>query len=311
MNPIVRRSSTGLGAIVSAVACLALAAASGPAGQPTGASAKAKDGAAASRPAKSTRPLTETELAKLLDKLEKELGTLRTLSTDFRQEKHLSMFSDIVKAEGICLFRRPDTVRFELTKPFHSVMIAKGKAVAKFERIDGRWRKLKLGNPDVIRMVTGQIASWLQGRFRAKSDIYKISAVVGRRTTLILTPRKKGLREYITAIELGLTDDRKRIASVTIREAEGDFTVMRFTAERRDVVLPDRVFDATGEAPTPLPARKELPTSRPAAGHSETPTSRPRTVTPRDRDAKGQRSPGPAHGRSPSVADTSPRQKKV
>lgn len=273
MNWIVRKLCVRLGVIVLAAAWACLAGPSRAADRPVRDAAGPKDKAATTKPAKPPRPLTEAELDKLLTKLAKELGTIRTLWVDFRQDKYLSMFSDVIKAEGVCLFRRPATVRFELTKPFRSVMITKGKAVAKFEFVGSRWRKIKLANTDVIRMVTGQIASWLQGKFREKGDIYKISAVAGLHTTLILTPRNKSFRKYISSIELLLADDRKRIVSVTIREPEGDYTVMRFSREQRDVPLPDELFDTRGKAPAPLPPRKDQPTTRPAAGPAKAPTS--------------------------------------
>lgn len=294
MNAIVRKLCAGLGGMTLAVACVCVAVASSPGSQPADATAGPKEKDRTSKPAEPAKPLTEAALEKLLKKLEEELGDIQTLWTEFKQEKHLSVFSDVVKAEGTCLFRRPDTVRFELTKPFHSVMIAKGKTVEKFELVDRQWRKLKLGNPDAVRMVTGQIASWLQGKFRDQNDIYEISAMASQHTTLILTPREKRLREYISSIELTLTDDQKRIASVTIRESEGDFTVMRFTQEQRDVPLPERVFDTAGAEPTPLPPRKKVPATPPATGRSEAPTSRPNTAAPSKRGEQGRRLPKPA-----------------
>ena len=309
MLSTVRKSCDGLGWMTLAVTCVCLAVAFGPESPSTYATAGPKNKAVTSKPARPAKPLTEAALEKLLNKLEKELGNIQTLWTEFRQEKHLSVFSDVVKAEGICLFRRPDTVRFELTKPFHSVMIAKGRTVEKFELVDRRWRKLKLGNPDVIRMVTGQIASWLQGRFREQNDVYTISAIASQHTTLILTPRKKSLREYISSIELSLTNDQKRIASVTLREPEGDFTVMRFTYEQRDVPLPEHVFDTAGAAPTPLPSRKELPTTQTATDRSEAPTLRPRTLAASKREWHSRRLLEPANGPSRSAAQISNQQK--
>ena len=230
---------------------------------------------ATSRPAEPDRPMTKAELDKLLRKLAREMGSTRTLRTEFRQEKHLSLFSNVIKSEGVCLFRRPATVRFELTRPFRSVMITKGKAVAKFEFIGSEWRRIKLKNTDIIRMVTGQIASWLRGKFRDQRDIYRISATTGRRTTIILTPKEKGFREYISSIELGLAAGEKRIDSVTIREPEGDYTVMKFTREQRDAPLSDKLFDTAGKAPNPLPVSKAPTTAAIGGAQSRPVTSRP------------------------------------
>ncbi len=193
--------------------------------------------------------LTETELDELLVTLEKELGSIQTLRTDYVQEKHLSIFMNPIMVRGRLFFLRPDNVRLEITEPFHSVLIAQHKSVAKYEFLDDEWKKLSIGIPDAVLMVTGQIATWLQGRFRDKSDIYKISATSDEPTIIILTPRHEKFKEFITAIELELTEEKDRISSVTIRESGDDFTRMTFSNQERDVALPALLFDTTGDVP--------------------------------------------------------------
>ena len=199
------------------------------------------------------RDLSEQELSALLDRLETKLGQIRTLRAGFVQEKHLSIFTDVVKSEGVLLFRRPDAVRFEMTKPFQSVLIAAGKSVARYEFLDGRWQKMKSGETTALRIVTGQIASWLEGKFRQKSDAYAISARADDATTVVLTPRAEKLRQFMTAIELALDKDETHFTSVTIREPGGDFTRMSFPNPKDNIDLPAELFDTAGPAPTALP----------------------------------------------------------
>ena len=150
------------------------------------------------------------------------------------------------------LFQRPGAVRFEITKPFRSVLIASGKSAAKYEFIDGRWHKMKQGGAAAVRMVTEQIASWLAGRLREKADTYAISATAADAVTITLTPRDKKFREFVTAIELTLSTDETHFTAVVIREPGGDFTRTRYVAPRHNVALPKGLFDTTGPAPQPL-----------------------------------------------------------
>jgi outer membrane lipoprotein-sorting protein len=206
----------------------------------------------------SPRKLSADELDKLLTVIEKELGTIKSLKTEFIQEKHLSIFSDIIKAKGICLFKAPDLVRFEISEPFQSSLVARQKKVAKFEMIKGKWQKLKLPSRDIILMVTKQIATWLRGRFRDKNGIYDISATVGKDTTIVLIPKDKNFRKNMSAIELVLAKNKKHIAAVRLLEAGGDFTIMKFIKQQRDIELPDEIFSTSGSAPTKikLPGKK-------------------------------------------------------
>ena len=207
------------------------------------------------QPALSAEPLGETELNALLDRLKQEQDALRTLLVEFSQEKHLSLFADVVRAEGFCLFRRPETVRFEFTAPYRSVLVAQGIQVAHFEHAGNQWERIRVNNPDVVRLVIGQISSWICGQFRNGSDIYSIAAFRDKDVLVRLTPRLQDLRRYITAVEVRFEiADKARVTSVTIREPNGDFTILLFKRERRNISLADELFDTTGPKPTPLPA---------------------------------------------------------
>jgi len=195
------------------------------------------------------RQLSYEELQALLNRLEKNLGGLQTLQVDFVQEKHLSIFTDVVRSEGRILFERPDKVRFEITKPFRSVLITNGKGVARYECGPDGWKKLDAGDAPVVLIVTGQIGAWLEGRFRDESGIYNISVEDDGSPIVVLTPREEGLRRYISAIRLRLENSLTRVTSVKICEPGGDYTLMTFANEKRNEALAAKAFDTSAATP--------------------------------------------------------------
>ncbi|TET35841.1 MAG: outer membrane lipoprotein carrier protein LolA [Planctomycetota bacterium] len=217
-----------------------------------GAEEKAEKDDSSSEDEKTARSMGGKELGALLDRLEKNLGNLSSLKVSFEQEKHLSIFTDVVKSKGVCVFKKPDKLRFEITEPFQSVVITSGKSVAKYEKMEDEWKKIKSAGAELILKVTGQIASWLQGRFRGKSTLYAISAVQGKTATIVLTPKSKKFRKRISKIELGISADETRITFVTIRESGGDYSTMVFSDEERDAGIEDSLFNTDGDAPAPL-----------------------------------------------------------
>jgi outer membrane lipoprotein-sorting protein len=213
------------------------------------------------------QPLPPAELSALLDRLEKNLGSMKTLATTFLQEKHLSLFNDVIPSDGIVLFRRPDNVRLEFVQPFQSVLIARRDAVARYENVNGNWTQIKLGSSNVIQLVAGQIATWLQGRFRDESALYEISALGGAETIVVLTPKSQEFLKHIVTIELAVSSDEKRVTRVVIREPEGNFTSMAFKRELRDAALPDELFNTA----LTRPAKTELARLFPASEKGSAP----------------------------------------
>ena len=197
--------------------------------------------AAASRPA--PRKLSPVELDQLLSRLEVEFGQIQTLWADFVQEKHLQIFTDVVRAQGRCLFQSPDRVRFEITAPFQSVLIVNAGTVSKYENVAGAWQPVDSGQQQLILLIMDHITSWIQGRFREKKNFYDISAEQGDVYKIILVPKNEGFRKNLRAIEIVLTKGEKGIRQIILREPGQDFTVINFITEKRNGTIPPELFD--------------------------------------------------------------------
>jgi outer membrane lipoprotein-sorting protein len=183
---------------------------------------------------------------------EKNLGAMKSLRAEFRQEKHLTMFSDVIKSRGVLAFARPNQLRWEIIKPFRSLLIVNGQKVAKFDSRDGKPRKLKLGAEKVVREITNQVFMWHQGRFRQQSGAYQIEVFGGPVRQVVLRPKNPKLREAIKAIELRFSKDLTRIMTVTIRESGGDFTRLTFINEQQNKKMPQQYFSVERPAFTQL-----------------------------------------------------------
>ena len=198
----------------------------------------------------STR-LSPDEQERFLKLVEGNLSTIRSLWTEFLQEKHLEIFTEVVKAKGRCIFQSPDRVRFEFTEPFKSVLIVKDGKLSKYEFLEGKWQKLETGQQQIILMVIDHITSWIRGRFAEKQDVYEIAVEKGDNTRIILSPKNEKFREHIRSIELVLTKEEKGLKQIIIREPGGDYTQITFINEKRNIDIPAAVFDGSGPEPRP------------------------------------------------------------
>jgi outer membrane lipoprotein carrier protein len=198
----------------------------------------------------STR-LSPDEQEQFLKRIEGNFSTIRSLWTEFLQEKHLEIFTEVIKAKGRCIFQSPDRVRFEFTEPFKSVMIVKDGKVSKYEFLEGKWQKLETGQQQIILMVLDHVTSWIRGRFAEKKAVYEIAVEKGDHTRIIMSPKDAKFREHIRSIELVLTKEEKGLKQIIIREPGGDYTLITFTNEKRNIDIPEAVFNGLGPEPRP------------------------------------------------------------
>ena len=193
---------------------------------------------------KKAKPPTDKQI---LDRLHTELAKIPRFRTGFDQEKHLKVFKKPVKSSGVLLFERPDRMRWETTKPFRSILIVSGKEVAKFEWVDKKRKKLKLGRAaDAILLAMKRLQAWFSGTFDDKN--FTVTVVRKPELHILLVPKDAALKKRIAKMEFFPAKDMKSMTRVVIHEARGDRTVLTFRDQENGAKLPKNAFSLTDPA---------------------------------------------------------------
>jgi outer membrane lipoprotein-sorting protein len=58
------------------------------------------------------------DVAAFLKKLSATTAKAETLCVEFVQERHLALFDEPLKTEGVLIFQKPNAIRWEVTKPY-------------------------------------------------------------------------------------------------------------------------------------------------------------------------------------------------
>jgi outer membrane lipoprotein-sorting protein len=190
----------------------------------------------------------------ILQELQRKMSSVRSVYLEFTQERHLKLFEEPLKSEGVMLIERPDQIRWETTAPYQSMLIAKQKSVAQFEFEEGKWKKLNVGFPQ-LRRVMDQMVLMHQGKLEALESDFAISAATNSMTIITLTPKDENVRGILSSIEIYLLPDLSSTRQVIMHEPSGDMTKILFRKETRDVTFPPGTFDL--KQPTDIPLIKK------------------------------------------------------
>lgn len=191
----------------------------------------------------SYRVLTTSELDMFLASMNENLQSVKNVKADFSQERHLSMFLDVLSAKGILYFEMPDKLRWELTEPYASILIFNGGNVSKFNHENGKYVRMNLGMEDMFRESLRQIISILRGDFKNVQKEYNISISRGRDYHLILKPVSAGTAKVIKSIELSIDPGSNDVTTIIIREHHGDYIEIRFSGQEENVFFDRSLFD--------------------------------------------------------------------
>ncbi|HVU07694.1 MAG TPA: outer membrane lipoprotein carrier protein LolA [Verrucomicrobiae bacterium] len=191
----------------------------------------------------SLKPATNPQA--LLQDLQQKMASVSSVYLELTQERHLKLFSEPLKSEGVMLIESPDRIRWETTAPYQAILLGDKKSVAQFEFSDGKWEKLKMGFPQLLQRVMQQMSLMNQGKLEALTNDYAISVATGDSTVMTLTPKGKSVREMLASLEVKMASDFSATREVTMNEPNGDFTRIRFHDEKRNVKFPAGTFDQT------------------------------------------------------------------
>jgi outer membrane lipoprotein-sorting protein len=143
------------------------------------------------------------------------------------------------------LIDRPGQIRWETTAPYQSILLGNQKSVAQFEFADGKWTKLKLGFPQMLKRVMDQMTLMHQGKLDALTSDFTITVTTGAETVVNMVPKDENVRAMLAALEIHFQADLSATTEVVMREPGGDLTRIVFNREKRGVKFPEKTFDQT------------------------------------------------------------------
>ncbi|MCA7972496.1 outer membrane lipoprotein carrier protein LolA [Burkholderia sp. AU39826] len=159
-----------------------------------------------------------------LDRLMSTLAQHKSGRATFTETKHLSITTQPVESSGELVFVAPDHLEKHTLSPKPEHLVVDGDMLT-VERNDRKYTLALARYPELGAFIDS-IRATLAGNRLALEQVYKV-AVSGRGDdwTLTLTPLDSRMLKVVSTITLDGTRDTLR--GVTIRQADGDRSVMR------------------------------------------------------------------------------------
>ncbi|WP_296652630.1 outer membrane lipoprotein carrier protein LolA [Paraburkholderia sp.] len=159
-----------------------------------------------------------------LDRLMATLAQNRSGHATFTETKYLSIASRPVESSGELMFAAPDHLEKRTVSPTPEDLVVEGDRVT-VARGGHRYTLALDQYPEVAAFIES-IRATLDGNRYTLEQLYKVAiAGQGDGWTLTLTPLDARMLKVVSTITLDGTRDQ--LQTVTIRQADGDHSVMR------------------------------------------------------------------------------------
>ncbi|MCC6575542.1 MAG: outer membrane lipoprotein carrier protein LolA [Planctomycetes bacterium] len=179
----------------------------------------------------------------VLKRIEKEHADHKTFAGKFKQEKHVLLFDDVIESSGRFVFKKPDHVRWEYTKPHESILVIAGDDGQKWNETTKKVEKFKLSDERGLDAVVKQLFTWFKGEFTKMTESYTVTLEGNKPTKLKMAPKNDTVKKFISSIEVTMSSDEKYIDSVKIVEPGDDYTLYTFSEAKLDGEVKDEEFE--------------------------------------------------------------------
>ena len=172
-------------------------------------------------------PVDDT--AAIRKKIAETTHSIRTINTQFIQEKSISFLEEKIMSKGKMLFENPDKLRLEYTEPFTYLMIMNSGRMMT-DNGSGK-AEYDLRSNRLFGEINDLIISAVMGNILDNKNF--VSTVFGNNEKLFirLVPNDAELIKYISRIELYLNRSDNSVTELKITEPSEDYTLIRFTGK--------------------------------------------------------------------------------
>jgi outer membrane lipoprotein-sorting protein len=186
-----------------------------------------------------------TDLNTVLSRLEKNMSGIKTIKTDFIQEKELAVFKQKIVLKGSVYIEKPSRLAWHVYNPVKYVMIMSEDTISQWDEDTGRVQKISLSKNPAFEAAIGQMSTWFSGSYSPLLKEYEISLLREKPVSLKFAPKPETMAgNVIKSVTVDFRKDEQYINRIFIEEKGGDTTSILFVDTRLNIPVDASVWKA-------------------------------------------------------------------
>lgn len=186
------------------------------------------------------KSMSKSEIQTFKENVKASAKSITTIKSDFTQYKHLDILSNDIETNGHMVFKSPNLVKWQYTKPFSYSVIFKGDQLLIND--DGTKSNVDIGSSKLFKNLNELIISSIKGDMFIEND-FNISYLKSNtyyKATFI--PKEKAILNYIAQFELLFDKTNAQVFEVKMIEPSQDYTRIVFKNRVLNTPVSNAVF---------------------------------------------------------------------
>ena len=180
---------------------------------------------------------TDAQKNEVIGKITKASEDMNTMQCDFTQVKELSFMDDKMTSEGKMLYKKPNKIRWEYVTPDKYIFSSDG------QKISMGGKTMPANSSKMFSEISKVMSGGISGNGLVNSPDFDSQFMVGKDDyQVILTPKKKEIKDIFSTILLYIGKVDNRIRSVELVDKSGDKTTITLKNVKVNAAIDDKVF---------------------------------------------------------------------
>ncbi len=181
-----------------------------------------------------------SDLPSFKKKFSTESAKVKSITSDFTQEKILMALTEKITSTGKFWFKRENRVRIEYVKPFAYLMVMNNDKM--LVKDSDKENKINVKSNKLFQQVHRIMIDCVQGTILDSKDFTTRVFEDDKVYLLEMTPSSKALHEFFQTILLTVEKNDYSVKSIEMNEPAGDKTIISFKNKKLNEQVADAVF---------------------------------------------------------------------
>lgn len=175
-------------------------------------------------------------------KLNEMSKSVKTIESNFTQEKNLSILSKAIQSKGYFCYKKENKVRWEYTEPYLYLVIIQGSKL--FIKDRNNKKQYDTQSNKMFQELNKFLVGCINGEILNKTSEYKIEYQENSAQFYVkLVPNDKKMKEMINEIHIYFSKKDYSVDRLKMVEQGGDYTNIEFINKKLNETIPDEKFN--------------------------------------------------------------------
>ena len=166
---------------------------------------------------------------------------VRTIESDFIQEKKLSVLSGTIISRGHFCYKKENNIRWEYLQPYRYLIILSQDKI--FIKEENNQKQYDIQSNRMFQEMNRFISGCIQGDILKNDRDYKVGYFEDNRNYFVtLVPVSEKMREMLSEVQIWFDRKDLTVSRIRMMESGGDYTRIDFTDKKLNTDIPLEKF---------------------------------------------------------------------